>query len=101
MCTDCYKNASKEIQKYCRNVLCPVSEIDLHCQNKVNWAFFSFDEKKQESILSSYVFRKRKSHMLFAIPSNVVYQMEIIRLVFVDNVMNDDILIRIMFIKKH
>jgi hypothetical protein len=35
MCTDCYKNSSKEIQKYSRNVLCPVSEIDLHCQNKV------------------------------------------------------------------
>ncbi|CAF3848185.1 unnamed protein product [Rotaria sp. Silwood1] len=34
MCTDCYKNSSKEIQKYCRKVLCPVSEIDLHCQNK-------------------------------------------------------------------
>ncbi|CAF4426686.1 unnamed protein product, partial [Adineta steineri] len=36
MCTDCYKNSSKDVQKYCRNVLCPVSEIDLHCQNKVN-----------------------------------------------------------------
>ena len=36
MCTDCYKTSSKEIQKYSRNVLCPVSEIDLHCQNKVN-----------------------------------------------------------------
>ncbi len=36
MCTECYKNSSKEIQKYCRNVLCPVSEIDLRCQNKVN-----------------------------------------------------------------
>ena len=35
MCTDCYKTSSKEIQKYSRNVLCPVIEIDLHCQNKV------------------------------------------------------------------
>ncbi len=40
MCTDCYKSSSKEIQKYCRNVLCPVSEIDLHCQNKVKINLF-------------------------------------------------------------
>ena len=35
MCTDCYKSSSKAIQKYCRNILCPVLEIDLRCQNKV------------------------------------------------------------------
>ncbi|CAF4375464.1 unnamed protein product, partial [Didymodactylos carnosus] len=34
MCTDCYKSSPKEIQQYCRNILLPVAEIDLHCQNK-------------------------------------------------------------------
>ncbi|CAF0807608.1 unnamed protein product [Didymodactylos carnosus] len=34
MCTDCYKSSSKEIQQYCRNILLPVAEIDLYCQNK-------------------------------------------------------------------
>ena len=36
MCTDCFKNSSKEMQAYCRNIVCPISEIDLRCQNKVN-----------------------------------------------------------------
>ncbi|CAF2900291.1 unnamed protein product [Rotaria sp. Silwood2] len=35
MCTDCYKSCPKEMQQYCRNILCPVSEIALHCQNKL------------------------------------------------------------------
>ena len=42
MCTDCYKSASKEIQKFSRNILCPISEIDLRCQNKVSVADLSF-----------------------------------------------------------
>ncbi|CAF3245537.1 unnamed protein product [Rotaria socialis] len=35
MCTDCYKSSSKDVQQFCRNILCPVSEISLHCQNKL------------------------------------------------------------------
>jgi hypothetical protein len=57
MCTDCYKNSSKEIQKYCRNILCPVSEIDLRCQNKVK--IFQKKTKDLLFLLFSYVFQKK------------------------------------------
>lgn len=49
MCTDCYKSSPKDVQQYCRNVLCPVSEIALHCQNKVG---FSIIELKKNNFPS-------------------------------------------------
>lgn len=78
MCTDCYKSSTKEIQKFCHNLLCPVSEIDLRCQNKVKIDFIS-----KHSLLnvfnSSFVYRKKRSLTLFVIQSNVVYRTEIIQ----------------------
>jgi hypothetical protein len=61
MCTDCYKNSSKEIQKSSRNVLCPVTEIDLHCQNKVK--IFKRNNNTRNSYIDfifSYVSQKKK-----------------------------------------
>ena len=51
MCTDCYKSSPKTIQKFCRDILCPVSEIGLRCQNKVKFLLL---KKKVFSLSSSF-----------------------------------------------
>ena len=77
MCTDCFKNSSKEIQAYSRNIVCPISEIDLRCQNKVH-SFSTLMNGLSHSPFSN-VFRRRRTRTSFAIPLNVANRMAIIQ----------------------